>query len=131
MEAFRECGFMSFAVLLLGVIAVVLGLIAVALALLKPRIGLVLAVVALAASCGVPGSGAAGTLLGRMKVDEAVSGGAINPEMRERIRAVGYAEARQCTTLGGVVGALPLVLALGALGVAFARRRADAPVGPS
>jgi hypothetical protein len=124
MEAFRECGFPAFAVLALTIVAMVIGLVAVSLAILKPRIGLILSALALAVSCSVPGTGAAGTAYGRRMVEGAVSGASVAPELRERIRQQGYAEAAQCTSLGVGFGALPLLLSLGALGLAFARRRA-------
>jgi hypothetical protein len=123
MEAFRECGFPAFLVLALAIIAMVVGIVALSLAILKPRWGLVLSALALAVSCSVPGSGAAGTAYGRQMVEDAVGGESIDPSMRQRILKQGYQEAGQCTTLGVGFGALPLLLSLGALGVAFARRR--------
>lgn len=123
METFRECGWPAFVVLGLGGLAVLAGLVALAVAIFKPRVGLVLGVVALAVSCSVPAMGAGGTVLGRSKVDEALSGGGIDPTHKERIRQVGYQEAGQCTTLGASLGALPLVLSLVALGVAALRRK--------
>ncbi|MFO0571234.1 MAG: hypothetical protein U0263_36730 [Polyangiaceae bacterium] len=123
MEAFRECGFPAFLVLALGILAVLGGLVALGVAIAKPRAGLVLGVVALALACVVPAAGVGGTLLGRQKTDEAVSGVSIDEGQRERIRIQGYAEASQCTTIGAGAGALPFVLALAALGLAVARRK--------
>jgi hypothetical protein len=123
MEMVRDCGFVSFLLIALGVLAAVIGLVALALGFVKPRWGAILGALALALSCSVPGVGALGTVHGRSITDGAVSGASITPEQRERIRAAGYAEAATCTTLGGGIGALPILLALGALGLGFARRK--------
>lgn len=122
METFRECGWPAFAVLGLGVVAVLAGLIALAVAIFRPKVGLVLGVMALAVSCSVPAMGAGGTVIGRGAVDSAVSGGAVDPAQAERIRQLGYQEAAQCTTLGASFGALPLLLALAAIAVGALRR---------
>jgi hypothetical protein len=120
---FRECGWPAFAVLGLTVLAFLAGMIALGVAIFRPRVGVVLGAVALGVSCSVPAMGVGGTTIGRGVVDEAVSGGSIAPDQRERIRQVGYQEAAQCTTLGLSFGALPGVLALAALGVGAARRK--------
>ena len=124
MQMIRECGFVAYVVLALGLLAVVVALVAVSIAILKPRIGLVLSVLALAVSCGAPGAGVAGTLWNRSKIEDALSGASVDPSQRERIREIGQAEAAQCTTLGLGTGALPLLLSIAALGVAFMRRKA-------
>jgi len=123
MEMFRECGWPAFAVLGLGVLAVLAGMLALGVAIFRPRAGLVLGVVALAVSCSVPAMGAGGTVMGRGRVDEALSGASVDPGAKQRIRAQGYQEAGQCTTLGASFGALPLMLALGALAVGALRKK--------
>lgn len=122
MEMFRECGWPAFAVLGLGILAVLAGMIALGVALFRPRAGLVLGAVALAVSCSVPAMGAGGTVIGRGAVDSAVTG-AVEPAQAERIRQLGYREAAQCTTLGASFGALPLVLALAALALGALRKK--------
>lgn len=124
METFRECGWPAFAVLGLGILSVLLAMVALGVALARPRVGLVLGGVALAVSCSVPGMGVGGTMMGRSTVDAAVSGASISPDQRERIRAQGYQEASQCTSLGVGFGALPGVLSLAALALGGLRRRA-------
>ena len=126
MQMFRECGFMAFVVAFIGIVAVLLGIVALSLAIFKPRWGVVLGVVALAVSCSTPGAGALGTVLGKQKTDEALSGESVSPEDKARIREMGYAEAGQCTTLGASFGALPLLLGLAALGLGLLRRKTDA-----
>lgn len=126
MEMFRECGWPAFAVLGLAILSVLFAMVALGVAIAKPRLGVVLGGVALAVSCSVPGMGAGGTMLGRSTVDDAVSGASIAPDQRERIRAEGYQEAGQCTSLGLSFGALPGVLSLAALGLGGLRRRARA-----
>lgn len=123
MDMIRECGFMAWVVLALGVLAVLVGLIALAVAIFKPRVGLALGVLALAVSCGVPGAGVAGTAYGRSVTESALSGPSVDEETKARIREQGHAEAAQCTTLGLGTGALPLLLSIAALGVAFFRRK--------
>lgn len=123
MQMIRECGFMAYVVLALGLLAVVVGLVAVSIAILAPRIGLVVSVLALAVSCGVPGAGAAGTMWNRSKIEDALAGASVDPAQKERIREIGQAEAAQCTTLGLGAGALPLLLSIAALGAAFMRRK--------
>jgi hypothetical protein len=67
--------------------------------------------------------GAVGTALGRAKVEQAIAGDSIDPEMRERIRQEGYLEAGGCVEVGGALTAPPLLLAAMALGTAYALRR--------
>jgi hypothetical protein len=122
MQMLFECGAAGYLVLGLTLLALLFALVAVGVAVLRPRIGILIAAVAVAASCTPGGAGILGTQLGRAKVDAVLAGPAIDPEVRERIRNVGYAEAAQCTPLGLGGSVPPLVLALVALAVAAARR---------
>ncbi len=110
-------------ILLLGIFSVLFGLVALGLGFVKPRYGLIAGVVALAFSCSVPGMGVIGMVRGRQVIESAISGASVNPEQKARIRAEGYRESGECTTLGLGVGALPLLLALAALGVGLGRRK--------
>ncbi len=123
MEMFRECGWPAFVVLALAMVAVLVGMVALGVAIARPRAGLILGVVALATSCSVAAMGAGGTVIGKNATDRALSGAGVNPEQRERIRVVGYAEAGQCTSLGAGFGALPLVLAAAAIVVGLLRKK--------
>ena len=123
MEMFRECGFMSLVASGLALLAAVAALVALALAIWKPRWGLILGVVALAVSCSPPAAGAVGTVMGKKKVEAVLESTGIDPAQRERILREGEAEAAQCTNVGLLGGALPLLLSVASLGVALVRRR--------
>jgi hypothetical protein len=122
MEMFRNCGWPAFGALGVGILATLVGVVALALALMKPRVGIVVAVVAVAMSLGAPGVGVMGMYLGQQRVDDALSGPAVSPELKQRIREVGYDEARQCVPVGASIGVLPLIVAGIALAVGFARK---------
>lgn len=126
MEAFRECGFPALIILLCAVLAAVLALTAFAIAFAKPRIGLVLGLVALVLAFATPVVGVVGTSLGRAKVDAALSGG-LDPAVIPRLRAQGYAEAAQCTSLGAFGSGLPLLLSVGAALFSFVRSQTEIP----
>ena len=122
MEMFRNCGWASFGALGVGILATLVGVVALALGLVKPRTGFVVGVLALAMSLGAPGVGVLGVLHGRHVVEEATSGGSISPELKDKIRAMGYEEASQCVPVGASIGSLPFVVALLAMAVGFARK---------
>jgi hypothetical protein len=123
MDMFRECGGASFAISAFFLLSMLASLVALSLAVLKPKWGLVLSVVALAASCAPPAAGVVGTELGKRQIDQVL--GSVDPGQRERIRAVGEAEARQCTSLGLIAGGLPALLSVVALGIGAARKRSS------
>ncbi|MEZ4222416.1 MAG: hypothetical protein R3B13_15870 [Polyangiaceae bacterium] len=122
MTTFLECGWAAWVVVLVAVVGVAAGLTGLGLALFRPKWGLGVGVLALGIALTIPATGVIGTTLGRSKVDEVLTSGAIDPAMKERIRAVGYAEAKSCTTLGLTFGALPGLLSVIAVGLAFVRR---------
>ena len=106
--------------MLLGLVSFAFSLVALLLSFTKNRFALVLAVLAFGITLTPAATGVVGTYLGRSKVDSVL--GVVTADQRERLKAVGYAEAAQCTKLGLGFGALPMVLGLAAVGVAFARR---------
>jgi hypothetical protein len=128
-QAMQECGWAAYAVLLVSVVAFGVALAALAMAAARARFAPAVAAVVLALALLAASIGPVGTFSQRRMVEGAVSGEAIDPAMRARILAVGYAEAAQCTNLGLGFGALPLVLAAGALAFAFARRQPQLPAG--
>src|SRR5262245_35324641 len=69
MENVREGGWPAFAALGVGGLAILVSVVALALALIKPRIGLILGVVALTVSFGPVAVGFGGMMWGRQQVD--------------------------------------------------------------
>jgi hypothetical protein len=122
---FAACGFASWLSLLCTILAVPLGIAAVGLAFSRARATKAFAVIALVASLLPMSAGLFGMLVGRAKVDTVLDMPGITPSDKERIREEGYREANGCLTIGGVLGALPLVLGITAVAVAFGRRSPD------
>jgi hypothetical protein len=125
MESFRDCGFLAFLSLALGILATLIGVVALALALIKPRTGLIIGVLALASSLGAPGAGVLGMIWGRQKTEAAIAGPWIAPEQKERIRVEGYREAGLCVPVGATIGVLPLVMAAIAIAVGAVRPKSE------
>lgn len=123
MESFRNCGWPAFAALGMGSLAMVAGIVALALALIKPRVGIIVAVLAAAVSLGPAGIGFLGMLWGRQQVDSILASGVVDAESTERIRVAGYEEAAQCIPVGATISAVPVLLAGVALAVAFVRKK--------
>lgn len=119
------CGWTGLAILALGFLTLVVAFVGILLGALGKGPAIAVGIVALVLSLGMPGIGVIGTSLGKNLTDQAVTSGAISPEDRERIRAVGYAEAQTCTTIGLTGAVVPALLALGAIGLGFARRQRD------
>ncbi len=124
-ESVQLCGWTGLLIVAAAIVALPLGVVAIGLSAMGKRAGWVLGVLALIASLVIPSIGILGTMLGRSVTDEALSGGSVDPSHREKIRQVGYAEADRCTSLGLTGSALPLLLSLSAIGLAFAKRKAD------
>ncbi len=125
MESFRECGWSAFLSLGVGILATLVGVVALSLALLKPRAGLIVGVLALSASLGAPGMGVIGMVWGRQQTESAIASESISPELKERIREVGYAEAAGCVPVGATFGVLPLILAGIAIVVSVVRMKGE------
>lgn len=127
MQAFVECGWPAWVVLLGVIVAVPIAATALALAIHRKRTAPVMAVLALSIGMAPYGCGTVGEVIGRSRVDAALSGGTVDPAYADEIRAVGYAEAGQCRKVGLGGSALPGFIALAALGLAFVRRDPNAP----
>lgn len=125
-QTFQECGWPAYAIVFFSIVSVVAGVVALALAALRFRYATVTSAIALALAAGAAALGPVGTLVQRRTIDDVLAGESIDPSQRARIREAGYAEAAQCTSIGLGAGALPLLLAAGAVVLALARRE-----GPS
>ena len=125
-EAFRECGWPAFAVLLLAALGALLGLVALALAVARQPWARALGALAVCVALSAVGAGVAGSALAERQVDRALAIAGLDASQLARIRAQGYAEAQQCTKIGVASGALPLTLSLVGIGVALLRRRPSA-----
>lgn len=123
MESFRNCGWPAFAALGMGTLALIMAIAAIAMALLKPRLGVIVAIVALAMSVGPGGVGFLGMLWQRQQVDSILAAGVIEPQSIERIRTIGYEEAAQCVPVGGVISVVPMFFAGIALVVSLVRKK--------
>lgn len=122
-HVFQACGWMSWLCLLAGILTSVFSVIAVVVAIARAKAAVLVAWVVLAIALVPVGLGAVGMVLGRSKVEQAIAGESIDPEMRERIRQEGYLEAGGCVQVGGALTAPPFLLAALALGTAYALRR--------
>ncbi len=122
---FAACGFASWLCVLCAMLALPLCITAAVLAFSRARGAKILAVLALIASLLPASAGLFGMLLGRAKTDQVLDMPGITPFDKERIRQMGYEEANGCLMVGGVLGALPLVLGVTAVTVAFSRRAGE------
>ena len=114
---------MSWLCLLAGMLTSVCSVVAIVVAIARAKAAVLLAWLALAIALVPMGLGTLGMALGRTKVEQAIAGESIDPEMRERIRQEGYLEAGGCVEVGGALSAPPLLLATIALSAAYALRR--------
>jgi hypothetical protein len=122
MNAIRECGVPALLVLLLALAATVCGVVAIVLGAIRSRgAPYVSAAAAFVGACAV-GTGFLGAAYGRARVDSVVDTGAVAPSMVPRLRAEGYREAGECSSIGAFVGGGPLLLGLVAVGLVFFRR---------
>jgi hypothetical protein len=112
--------------MLAAMLALVASIVAFTVSLARAKIARLMAGLALVVSIGPIGLGSIGRAVGRAKVDRAI--GYAAPEYKERIRVEGYSEADGCVTIGAVLGTVPFVASLIALGLAL--RPAKEPSGP-
>ena len=117
-----HCGPTAFLMLLLGIVGFVLGMTALVLSLMgrtAPFLASAAATLGVLAICVGP----LGRRWGRDNADNAVSGPSLTESDRERIRALGYADACSCVTVGFETGAAPLLFGAGALLLALRARK--------
>ena len=131
MNAIAECGAAGWFVALATFFAIPLALSALALALGRKKAALVVAGLAFSAAMLPFTLGVFGEILGRSKVDDVLSSGAVDPSQKGLLQEVGYAEAAQCKKLGTGGSAAPGLVALVALGLALSRREASTGQGAS
>lgn len=116
---FRGCGAASWLVMLVAIVAIPFSMLAVALAIGRIRASKIVAGLAVVVALLPVGIGAVGMSLGRAKVDAILESGVVDPAFHERIRIEGYKEADGCGLVGLGFGALPLVIGLAAVALAF------------
>ena len=122
LQAFRECGWPAFLVLILAGVGVLLALVTLGLAVARQRWALALGGLASCVAIAAMAAGALGSALGERQVERALALAGLDAEQSAHIRAQGYAEAEQCTKLGLASGAVPLALSLTGLLLAALRR---------
>lgn len=125
-EEFRNGGWMNWIILFFGLAGFAVVMVSVVLAASKSRAALPIGVAAAALGAWIAGLGLIGTFMGRRMVDEAVSGGSISPSQVERIRRVGYEEARSCAKFGVGFAMFPILAGAIAIAAGLSRRRSDA-----
>ncbi len=109
-----------------GVLAFGIGFGSVAAGVLaKGRAGLYLGIVAMCLGLTCFALGGLGVVLGRRTVDSVLSTASVDPAAVQRIHDEGYREAGQCLPVGGVSGALPLLLGAVATLLVGLRKRPD------
>lgn len=122
--AFRDGGWPNFVIVFFGLVGLVAGLAAAITAAVGGRAARALGVVAVALAVVVLGLGAFGVVHGRGQADRATEdpGSGLARAQLERIRRVGYLEARSCAKFG--LGAALVPLLGGAIALHLGRRRA-------
>jgi hypothetical protein len=130
-EEFRNGGWMNWFILLFGLAGAGIALISLVLAAMRSRAALPVGIAAVAVGAWIAGLGLLGTYTNRRVVDDALASGGITPSQVERIRRVGYEEARSCATFGLRFAALPLAAGAIAIAVGLSRRRTEAEPPPT
>src|SRR5277367_3865602 len=116
-NAFQECGWAAWLCLLIGFVGSGVGLAGLVLLATKVRgVAAVAGGVAIALGVLAVGAGFFGQHTGLAMTEAALSGDSVDPAQKERIRAVGTAEAGQCVKVGAATGALPFVMGAVAVG---------------
>lgn len=122
MEAFQECGWPSWLSVLAAIVGLAFSTGALSAALLRARRAVPLSWAAVAVALLPAGSGVAGLVIGRSRIERVIAGGFVDPSELEAIRAEGYRCAGSCVTVGVALTALPVLLAVLAIGAAYALR---------
>jgi|HubBroStandDraft_2_1064218.scaffolds.fasta_scaffold1442555_1 hypothetical protein len=123
-NAFRECGWAAWLCLLIGFVGIGVGIAGLVLLATKARKAATVAgVVALALGFLAMGAGLLGRQSGLAVMEAAISGTSVDPSQKERIRALGTAEAAQCVNVGAATGALPFLMGAVAVGLGLALRK--------
>jgi hypothetical protein len=130
-EEFRNGGWMNWLILLFGLAGGAVALLSLILSAMRSRAALPVGIAGVALGAWIAGLGLVGTYLGRGVVEDALSSGALAPSQVERIRRVGYAEARSCVTFGLRFAAMPIAAGALAMAVGFSRRRIEAAPPPT
>jgi hypothetical protein len=124
LESFKNCGWASFVMLILGLMGLGACILALVLALVRRPVG---GIIAAGASILLGlmsfGAGPIGSMYGRQVTDSALDSPDIEPALKERIRTAGYEEASACVSVGLSLGAMPVVAGVIALGVALRAKK--------
>lgn len=123
-ETFRNCGGASWLILLFSLLGIVISAVAALLSLLKVRTAaIVVSIIGLLVALSSLASGPMGMWNGQIKVERALAGPGIAPDLKQRIREQGDAEALGCLPVAGTLGSPALVVAIGAVALAVLRGR--------
>ncbi len=121
---FRDCGSAAWLCLFLGIVGTAGGALGVAFGALKKRgPAQLLGAVAIAFGALSFGAGIVGRMSGERMTEAAIASGGIDPDQKERIRAIGKNEAGQCVSVGAAAGAFPFLLGALAVGLGLALRQ--------
>lgn len=126
-QTFRGCGWSSYIVLLCALLSTAVGVVAVVLSIAKISIAKLFAFGAMVVAMSPLVFGVVGMMYGRSLVDAVVNSPSFAPDVAERIRAQGYAEARGCVSVGVGGSLFPVLLSGIAVAVALvAPKKQDA-----
>jgi len=129
--SFRDCGGVAYLILFLSTIGFVasIGAAVLVFTLKNRRFAIAISAATLVLGILIAGAGAFGEASGRAHTDEALGfmsgSSAIDPAMRERIRAEGYQESEQCVSIGLGGSALPSIVGLVLLTVALFMKKQE------
>lgn len=125
-QMFVECGWASWVGAALAALVSIIGVAgAVLLAAKRAGMAVVAASVALALAAVIAVLGPVGRAASRRMIEGAVSSEGLTPTQRERLLAVGYAQAAECLPVAGINAAVPLLV--GGIVLVAARGRAARP----
>ena len=111
-------------ILLFSLLGIVISAVAALLSLLKVRTAaIVVSIIGLLVALSSLASGPMGMWNGQIKVERALAGPGIAPDLKQRIREQGDAEALGCLPVAGTLGSPALVVAIGAVALAVLRGR--------
>jgi hypothetical protein len=127
-SSFRDCGWTSFVILFLTVIAL-MNAVAAAIAVFGSKnrqLGIILSATTVCLGVAIFGIGEYGKLRGESTVDrvlaELVASGTMDASRTKEIHEEGYLEAAQCVSVGIGGSALPLIFGVILVTVAFLKK---------
>jgi len=127
--AFREGGAPNWIILFFGVVGLGFALASVGLAASRASAARWLGIVTLCCAAVIGGIGTLGVFWNRSRTEDAISGAAIRPTQKQRIRRAGYLESKSCAKFGLGLSALPLLA--GAIAALTATKKRGAAAWPN